>query len=256
MPAAGLDVGSLWTKAVVVRDGALAAWNAVATGGDTRRTAEELLRRTVADAGLSSDVLPPLVVTGAGREEIQLPGEKATEVLCAARGARFLHPAVRAVIDMGGESTRVVRLDERGEVLEFVLNDKCAAGTGVFLDAMGKVMGVPVEQMGPLSLCSTAYVNITSMCVAFAESEVVSQVHRQTPKQDILRGIHKSIASRVYSVARRLDLTGEKLLAGGMARNVGIVRVLEELMKEKLIVPEQPHIVTALGAAALAAARS
>jgi predicted CoA-substrate-specific enzyme activase len=268
MLSCGLDIGSLYTKAVVLRDGVTCGSAASLTGGDTRQAAERVLREALAAAGeeagsgsrpLGADPGPRaaataiLAVTGAGKNELGLSAERVTEVLCAARGARLLSRAVRCVIDLGAENARVVRLDERGDVAEFSLNERCAAGSGVFLDAMAKVMGVPVERLGPLSLESTADVNITSMCVAFAESEVVSLVHRQTPRQDILRGLHRSIATRVFGMARRVETGGETMLIGWLARNVGIVRALEELMKKKLVVPEDPHMVSALGAAAIAA---
>jgi predicted CoA-substrate-specific enzyme activase len=176
-------------------------------------------------------------------------------VLCAARGIARLHPGTCGVIDMGGESTRVVKLDEKGQVLEYALNDKCAAGTGIFLDAMARAMGVEVADMGPLSRKSTRDVEITSMCVAFAESEVVSLVHNRTPREDILRGIHKSIASRVLGMVTRVGLNGSQgrtMVIGGLAQNVGIVACLEDMMKQKLEVPENPRIVVALGAALIA----
>jgi predicted CoA-substrate-specific enzyme activase len=251
MLSCGIDIGSLCTKAVVLRDGAPCGSAVSLTGGDTRQAAERVLREALAAAG--EETSPILAVTGAGKNELKLPAERVTEVLCAARGARLRSRAVRCVIDLGAENARVVRLDERGDVAEFSLNERCAAGSGVFLDAMAKVMGVPVERIGPLSLESTADVNITSMCVAFAESEVVSLVHRQTPRQDILRGLHRSIATRVSGMARRVDAGGETMLIGGLARNIGIVRALEELMKKQLVVPEDPHMVSALGAAAIAA---
>jgi predicted CoA-substrate-specific enzyme activase len=188
-----------------------------------------------------------------GRTEAGLAGHQATEVLCAALGGHHLDAGAGGIVEVGAESTRVVKLDDEGQVLEYALNDKCAAGTGVFLDAMAQALQVEVEQMGPLSLQSTADVHITSTCVVFAESEVISQVHRQTPKPDILRGMHRSIASRVHGLVGRLGLEGRVLVVGGLARNVGIVACLEELMGQELVVPDQPHIVGALGAALLAA---
>jgi predicted CoA-substrate-specific enzyme activase len=253
MMYAGLDVGALWTKAVVLREGALAGWGVVPTGDSSRKAAEEALKEALKPIGAAIGDLKGVAATGAGKKEVKLAAEQATEIMCAARGAAFLHPEARGVVDMGGESTRAVKLDETGGVVDYALNDKCAAGTGVFLDAMAKVMGVKVEDMGPLSLQSTADVAITSMCVAFAESEVVSQVHRQTPKKDILRGIHRSIATRVFGLVSRAGLEGGSLAIGGLALNPGIVACLEDLMKRKLIVPENPMIVCALGAALIAA---
>jgi len=251
-PTAGLDVGALWTKAAVCRDGALAAWRVAPTGCEAGETAEQVLGEALAACGLSAQELAGVFATGAGKAEVERATGRASEVLCAARGAQAVHPGARGVLDLGGESTRALRLDERGAVADFALNDKCAAGTGVFLDAMARLMGVAIEQMGPLSLTAVADVAITSMCVAFAESEVVSQVHRQTPKRDIVKGIHKSIATRVLGLLRRVDLGPEVLAIGGLARNVGITTCLEELMGHRLLLPPEPQLVSALGAALLA----
>lgn len=252
MITAGLDVGSLMTKAVVLQDGKMVGWSVASTGDSSSQAAESVLKEALKQAGLSPDHVD-VVATGAGKNEVSFAKEQATDVECLAKGVHFLYPDIKGVIDVGGESTRVLKLDERGMVVDFALNDRCAAGTGVFLDAMAKVMGVKVEEMGPLSLQSTADVNITSTCVVFAESEVVSQVHRQTPKKDILRGIHKSIATRVYGMASRIGLKGgQNMVLGGLAKNTGMVACLEEMMQENLNVPDNPQIVAALGAAIIA----
>ena len=252
MICAGVDVGSLWLKVVLLKDGAIAGSRVAPTGLAADDTADEVLDDLLADAGLSRDALGAVVATGAGRGEIEFATDQASEVVSAARGAPFFHPGVKGVIDLGGETTRIVKLDDAGEVLEFTANEKCAAGTGIFLDAMAKVLGVPIEEMGPVSLQSTADVSITSTCVAFAESEVVSQVHRQTPKADILRGMHRSIATRVFGMAHRVSLERPIMAVGGLALNVGVVRCLEELLEETMIVPPQPQIVSATGAAVIA----
>jgi len=253
---AGLDMGSLWTKAVVLADGEIAGWHVMPSGESSRDTATAALAAALAPLKAVLGDVASVAATGAGKGEATQAGQanrEATEVLCAARGLSHLHPEARGVIEIGGESTRVVRLDDQGGVLEFAKNDKCASGTGIFLDAMGKLMGVELGEMGPLSLTSTEDVQITSTCVVFAESEVVSQVHRQTPKQDILRGIHRSIAVRVHGLVNRLQLDGRTaMVIGGLALNSGILRCLEELMYTPLAVPDQPQIVTALGAALIA----
>jgi predicted CoA-substrate-specific enzyme activase len=207
-------------------------------------------------AGITMNEVDSVISTGAGKKEVTFAQGQVTEVMCEAKGALFLYPTARGVLDLGGESTRAVKLDATGKVVDFALNDKCAAGTGIFLDAMAKVMGVEIEKMGPLSLESTQEVNITSTCVVFAESEVVSQVHRQTPKIDILRGIHKSIASRVYGLVSRIGVAENTVVVGGLARNVGVIACLEEMMKQKVIIPDNPHLVPALGAALIAAERA
>ena len=254
MLCAGLDIGSLWTKAVVLRGGSVAGWSMVpSTEGSG--AAQGALQEALGPTGAGLHDLGAVVATGAGRKEVPFATRQASEVLCAARGIARLHPGTCGVIDMGGESTRVVKLDENGQVNEYALNDKCAAGTGIFLDAMARAMGVDVADMGPLSQKSTREVEITSMCVAFAESEVVSLVHNRTPREDILRGIHKSIASRVFGMVTRVGLNGSQgrtMVIGGLAQNVGIVACLEDMMKKKLEVPENPRIVVALGAALVA----
>jgi predicted CoA-substrate-specific enzyme activase len=253
MITTGLDIGMLTTKAVVVRDEEIVGWGVAPTGDSSSQAAEAVFCQALKEAGLSREAVDAIISTGAGKQEVEFIQAHATEVVCAARGARFLDPKVRGVIDMGGESTRVVKLDEGGKILDFALNSKCAAGTGIFVDAMAKVMGVPVDEMGRLSLESTADVDINSTCVVFAESEVVSQVHRQTPKKDILRGIHKSIASRVYGMVSRMELEGGDMAIGGLSMNSGVIACLQEMMNAELTVPEAPQIVPALGAALVAA---
>ncbi len=251
--AGGLDVGSLWTKAVVLRGGELVGWSVALTGDSSAGAAERTLNDALKPVGASVSDVASIVATGAGKKEVSFAGQQAAEVVCLAKGTAWLLPDARGVIDMGGESTRVVKLDDAGSVMDYALNDKCAAGTGVFLDAMAKVMKVKVEEMGPLSLESEADVNITSTCVAFAESEVVSLIHRQTSIQDILRGIHRSIATRVFGMIGRIGLEGTKAAVGGLSLNTGIVACLEDMIKDKLTIPENPQIAAALGAALIAA---
>jgi predicted CoA-substrate-specific enzyme activase len=187
-----------------------------------------------------------------GKKEATFVAGQATEVMCDAKGAQYLFPQVRGIIDIGAESCRVIECDQKGNVVDFVLNDKCAAGTGIFLDSMAKALEVKPEEMGELSLKSMQDVNITSMCAVFAESEVVSLIHRKVDKVDILKGIHKSIASRICGLANRLRMEGEIAVLGGVAKNIGVITSLEEILRLKLAVPPNPQIVSALGAAFIA----
>ncbi len=253
MICAGIDVGALWTKALVLEDGETAGFALLPTWESGVRVAEDALKKALEPLRATPGDLHAVVATGAGKKEVGFARESVTEVVCAARGVRHLLPDVQGVLDLGAESSRAVRLDGRGGVLEYALNDKCASGTGIFLDAIAKVMGLEVEQMGPLSLQSERAVEITNTCVVFAESEVVSQVARQTPKQDIVKGIHMAIATRVRQTANRVGLAAGTAVVGGLARNVGIVACLEELMGGDLVVPSEPHRVPALGAALIAA---
>ena len=171
---------------------------------------------------------------------------------CSAKGAAWLHPSVRTVIDIGAEESLAVKCDATGKVLNFAKNDKCAAGVGAFVDAMAKALDVRIEDMGELSLRSQQEIQVNVTCVVFAESEVVSLIHSGTPEVDIARAIHDAIASRTVAMVRRIGIEQDILLIGGGANNVGIVDSLEREMGVKVIVPEKPQFVSALGAALLA----
>lgn len=244
----GIDVGSLNTKAVVFQDDKILSFSVMPTGENAGDAAKNSMEEALKNAGVS-DKVEQVVSTGPGAKEAKIAQSHATEVICLGKGSWYLNPNINGAIDIGAESCRVVKFEENGTVHDFALNDKCASGTGIFLNAMAKALEVKLEDMGELSLKSTEEINITSTCVVFAESEVVSQIHRRVNKNDILRGIHNSIASRVRGLANRLQLEGNILLAGGVALNVGVVNCLQEMITGKLIVPEYPQIVGALGAA-------
>lgn len=253
---AGLDVGSLFIKGALMRGTELVATEVCPAGQDATGEARRLLSRLLDRAGAQGATLDGLVATGAGRMELSEASSVANEVLAVSRGAPYFCPGLRGVMDLGGESTRIVTLDDRGEIIEYTQNEKCASGTGIFLDAMAKVMDLPLSEMGPRSLLSVADITINSTCVAFAESEVVSLVHNQTPRRDILRGMHRAIAARIFGMVHRVGLSEGPILAtGGLALNVGVVRGLEELMGVTLVIPENPQVVPAVGAARLAAQR-
>ena len=207
----GIDVGSLNTKAVVLKDDKILSWSVIPTGESTSGAAKNSMDEALKKAGVSEEV-GHIVSTGPGAKEAAVADSQATEVICLGKGAWYLNPKVKGAIDIGAESCRVVKYEDSGAVHDFALNDKCASGTGIFLNAMAKALEVNLEDMGKLSLKSTEEINITSTCVVFAESEVVSQIHRRVNKNDILRGIHNSIASRVRGLANRLQLEGDILL--------------------------------------------
>lgn len=244
----GVDVGSLSTKVVVLAGRQRVGSAVVPTGFDADASANEAIEAALAGASARFVDVERVVATGVGKKQVQCAQEAATELICAGKGAYELYPDARVVIEMGAESTLVIRLGARGNIADFSMNDKCASGTGIFLNEMAKLMGVPLEEMGARSLESQADVDITSTCVVFAESEVVSQVHRQVPKEDILKGLHKSIAKRIVGMVNRLNMEGQFLAIGGLARNIGVVRCLEELLDRKITVAEDPELVSALGA--------
>ena len=253
MITVGIDCGSKNIRAVVLADGQIAGRAAVAAGMDTAAAARAAFDRALAQAGVACDAVRKVAATGAGKAEAAFHDSTVTEVSADARGAHFLDPAVRTVIDVGAEEACVVKLDANGRLIDFAVNDKCAAGTGVFIEAMARALEVSLEEFGQLSLLSTQPIPINAQCVVFAESEVVGLVHANTPKPDIARAIHDAIADRITSMVRRVSTEAKMALVGGVARNVGFVRSLEEALQAELWIPGNPEFVGALGAAIAAA---
>lgn len=256
MITAGVDVGSLATKVVVLNEQKVLSSVVIGTGVNAREASQQAMDEALKQAGISFGDVGSVVSTGAGKKKVPYESEQATEVMCDTRGALHLYPEASGAIDIGGENCRAVKFDAEGNVIDFALNDKCASGTGIFLDAMAKALRVKPEEMGELSRQATQDIEVTSMCSVFAESEVVSMIHRKVPKNDILKGIHKSIASRIVGLANRILLEGQLVILGGIAKNRGLLEILGELLgSSELFVPEEPEVVGALGAALLARER-
>ena len=248
----GVDIGSLATKAVILKDDRIRAWSIMPSDtGGTKVILEDVLQK----AGITAGDVQNVISTGIGKKEADYAGGQASEVICDAAGATFLFPGVSAVIDIGGQSCRAIKCDPEGSVVDFALNDKCAAGTGIFISSMARALEVSPEEMGRLSLESTKDVNISSMCAVFAESEVVSQIHQKVSKVDIIKGIHKSIALRIHGMVNKIQPAEGIVVIGGVAGNIGVVSCLEELIKQKMLIPEEPQITGALGAAIIARER-
>ena len=252
MVTAGIDAGALTTKVVLLKAGRVISRAVLPTGVDVAMAARKGIEIALKDARIAFEEIKSIMCTGAGKKKISFKAEQLTEIMCDASGARYLYPDANGVIDIGAESCRAIKFDRRGNVVDFAMNDKCASGTGIFLNAMAKALRVKPEDMGELSLQSTRDVEVTSMCSVFAESEVVSMIHGKVPRNDILKGIHKSIASRICGLANRTKLEGKVIIIGGIAGNIGLVTVLRELMDCELSVPEEPELVGAIGAALLA----
>ncbi len=252
MPVAGVDIGSLTAKSVIMEDGLVLGSSLVPTGHNSREAGRRALDLAVRDAGLERGALGCIVATGYGRLAADFTEEKVTEITCHARGAHFTVPQARTVIDLGGQDSKAIAIDGRGKVLDFVMNDKCSAGTGRFLEVMAHALEVGLDELGPLSLESKDPASISSVCTVFAESEVVSRVAEGASKVDIIAGIHQAIASRIYAMAARIPVEQEIIMTGGVARNEGVVRALEKRFDSKIIVPDEPQHTGALGAALIA----
>ncbi len=250
--AAGVDVGSTQTKAVLMADNggrSILARALVNTGANVRKAAENAFLEVCRNAAIAPNEVGFVVGTGYGRYTISFGNAQMTEISCHARGAHFVCPGTRTVIDMGGQDSKAISVGKDGEVLDFVMNDKCAAGTGRFLANAADVMGIELDQIGPLSLNATHPVKITTVCTVFVESDILSYLGQGKKAEDILGGVHLAIAKRTLSLARRVALEPEITMTGGVARNVGMVRALEEVLGAKLQVSPDAHFMGAIGAA-------
>ena len=256
---AGIDAGSTYVKvAVLTGDGGLAGFQHRPTGIDAAGTSRVMLEAIMAGLGRSTQSIGAIMATGYSRRIIDVAHDTVTEIRAHAAGALLTAPpgaAVRTVIDIGGQDSKVIVLGENGETLNFAMNDKCAAGTGRFLESLARVLELEVADLGRLSLEATAPAAINSTCVVFAESEVISLVARKKPARDIVAGIHQSLAKRIGAMARKARFEPEVLLTGGGGLNAGIVQALEGELMVDIRLPLHPQLNGAIGAALIAGDR-
>jgi predicted CoA-substrate-specific enzyme activase len=253
--AAGVDVGSTQTKAVVMTENggrSILARALVDTGANVRKAAENAFVVACHNAGIAPADVGFVVGTGYGRYNISFGNAQLTEISCHARGAHFVCPTTRTVIDMGGQDAKAISVGSDGQVLDFVMNDKCAAGTGRFLANAADVMGIGLDEVGPLSLRATRAVKIATVCTVFVESDILSYLAQGKKAEDILGGVHLAIAKRTLSLARRVPLEPDITMTGGVARNVGMVHALEEVLGTKLQVSPDAQFIGAIGAGVFA----
>ena len=254
MSNAGIDMGAQFIKVVIVDDGKIVGRSMVPTGFEPLEAAKKALDEAIKKAGISRDDVKKIVATGAGRKSLTFADSNITEVTADARGVNRNNPSVRTIVDIGGEEARGISCDAQGKVLDFAKNDKCAAGSGAFVESMARALEVKVPVLIELSLKSTKDAPINATCAVFAESEVVSLIHSKIDKADIAHAIHDAIASRVSSMVRRIQIENDVALIGGVANNAAIVDAMKKHLGVELIVPENPEYVSALGAALSASA--
>lgn len=246
----GIDSGSTSTNAVIMNQKKeIVAHAVVRTGAKSGESAARILEGILEKTNLKKDDLDLIVSTGYGRVSIPFADQNVTEISCHGKGAHFLNPKVRTILDIGGQDSKAIRLNEQGDVVDFVMNDKCAAGTGRFLEMMARTLEISIDELGPISLQSKENIEISSMCSVFAESEVISLIAQNKETADIAHGIHNAIAGKALSLLRRVGLEGDFMMTGGVAKNPGVVKVLEEQLKAPLYIYEEPEIVGAIGAA-------
>jgi len=249
---AGVDIGSTMTKVVLIdKSSNLLATIKGPTGPEYRQLANEVMRQALEQASLQIDDISYIVATGYGRLNVPFADRQITELSCHARGVSSLFPNVRTAIDIGGQDAKCMKIDN-GRLTNFVMNDKCAAGTGRFLEVTAATLGIRLEDMGDISLKATKKIQISNLCTIFAQQEVVALLSRGEKLENILAGLHDALVSRVAALARRLGIEPDLVLTGGVAKNTGIVRAMKENLGCEIFVPEEPLLTGALGAAILA----
>lgn len=248
----GIDVGSTASKCVILKDGKEIISKSLISVGTGTTGPARAIEAVLEECNLRKEDMNYILATGYGRNSIEGIDSEMSELSCHARAAYFLFPNVRTVIDIGGQDAKVLRISDRGMLENFAMNDKCAAGTGRFLDVMARIIEVKVDDLENLSAQSTKVVNISSTCTVFAESEVISQLAHNSNVCDIVRGIHRSVAGRVAGLAKRVGVEDTVVMTGGVARNNGVVTALEEELDKKIHVSPLAQYNGALGAALFA----
>jgi len=252
---AGVDIGSATSKVVLLNGDEVVCHSLIATGAESANSARRVMDEALQRSNLSPDDIAYIVATGYGRVIVPFAQETITELTCHARGANWLFPSARTILDMGGQDCKAIRCDEEGRLENFAMNDKCAAGTGRFLELMARVLGLSLDELGEVSLEATSEVMINSTCAVFAKSEVTSLIREGKARADVLAGLHSAIAARVYNLLRGVGVEPDLVITGGIGKNVGVVRKIEERVGLKALLPEEPQIVGALGAALIARER-
>jgi len=251
---AGVDLGSTYVKAVVMEDGKRLGHHTLQTGFDHDEASRLVLQGAMDMAKIKREDIEYIISTGYGRRVTTLADETISEISANAAGTRYVGKkyGVRTIVDIGGQDTKVISLDDKLRVANFAMNDKCAAGTGRFLEVLAKVLDVPLDDMGSISLESKERVDITVTCLVFAKTEVSSLISLGKANEDIIAGIHRAIAKRIAGMAKRVGIVPKVFFDGGPARNIGMRKALEEELQVELVVPKNPQIVTATGAAVMA----
>lgn len=249
---AGIDIGSITAKAAVMRDGVLLGTRVIFTGYNSEAAGRGVFEALLEELGLTSAAIGGIVATGYGRKSVTFADKAVTEIMCHAAGAHYIDPSIRSLIDIGGQDSKAVVMDEKGRVKNFTMNDKCAAGTGRFLEVMARALEADLTEFGSLSLQAERPAQISSLCTVFAESEVISLIAKGESRENIIAGIHAAIASRVSAMASRIGLTAPVMMTGGVARNAGVVRALERAIGMPVVVSPHAQVNGAIGAACLA----
>ena len=253
MITVGIDVGSISAKAALIEDNRLLGSRVILTGYNARNAGQTVFNELLAELNIQTDAVHRIVATGYGRNSVVLADKAVTEITCHAAGAHFQDPEVRCIIDIGGHDSKAIALDTTGRVKDFAMHDKCAAGTGRFLEVMARALEVDLDAFGELSLRADQPAAISSLCTVFAESEVISLIARGEGRENIIAGIHESIGSRVVAMAKRIGIVEPLMMTGGVAKNIGVVQALEKKAGCPVHVSAHAQVNGAIGAALIAA---
>ena len=248
----GIDIGSASSKAVILKDGQELVASAVVQAGTGTSGPDRVLKEIFQQSGLDRSDMAFITGTGYGRYSLEIADKQVSEISCHAKGIHFMLPNVRTILDIGGQDVKAIAIDENGNVNNFFMNDKCAAGTGRFLDVMARILEIDVSEMAEWDERSQTEVTVSSTCTVFAESEVISLLSQKQRKEDIIRGIHNSVISRAAGLLYRTAMEDDVAITGGVAKNAGVVRALERELKRPVYVSEKPQITGAVGAALFA----
>lgn len=252
MYAVGIDVGSITTKAAVIQDGVIIGCHVIFTGYNAEMAGRRVFEELAAKTGVAPEELGNITATGYGRKSVTMAVRTVTEIMCHAAGVHFLAPAVRTVVDVGGQDSKAILLDEDGRVRNFMMNDKCAAGTGRFLEVMARALEADLDDFGILDARACRSAKISSLCTVFAESEVISLIARGERRENIVAGIHDAIGARVSAMMKRVGIEEPIMMTGGVARNRGVVRALSQRIGHPIEVSPYAQVMGAVGAAVIA----
>jgi len=252
MIVAGIDIGSSTSKGIVLRGEEILSFVLMLTGPQSDRMGDQVLDQALEKIGLSRKEVRNVVSTGYGRVRVPFSNEIISEIACHAKGCHFIFPKTKTILDVGGQDCKAIRVNSKGTHINFVMNDKCAAGTGRFLESMADLLKIELSEMGEVALRAKKEAKIDSTCTVFAKSEVVSLMRKGVPKEEILAGLHEAMAVRIFALLRLVKVERDFVISGGGAKNKGLVQKIEEKVGMKAFIPDEPQMTGALGAALFA----
>ena len=249
----GIDIGSAYSKGVIIKDFEIVASHIIISGANYRTSAETIRTELIRQGNLTLDDIANTVATGSGADNVYFASQKASDIVCTARGINNAFPQARTVIDVASQSTRVIRINEEGIVANFTVSEKCAAGGGRFIEVIANVLRIDLSDFSPLAARSKTPITFNTGCAVFGESEAITRISEGIPKEDIAAGVNKALASKISSLVKKLKLEEPCAICGGGALNIALVKTIEGELNTTLLVPPHPQIITALGAAITAA---